>query len=193
MAKTKSVSEVSRLYVRVVSHTGWSSYRAWGDGIEFRGTTLGYTKDVEEILRRMVRAKAEPPEAVVRTAKLLFDHIAAQLEHANIIDDDFVGTAVELKDPESPFTSFTLYIEVNMKQVDVMDHVVSDDGEDLGPEEPGWLFTITATYVGYDGYDGNGKHTVRRRLLFKGHIDRDTVWRELLATVRRAVNALPTE
>jgi hypothetical protein len=188
MAKAKAKSV---LYVRVVTHSGWSSYRAWGDGIEFRGTTGGYTKDVEEILRRMIKAKMEPPEVVVKTAKLLYDHVAALLEHADIIDHDSVNTAVEVKNPEAPYTDFTLYMEVDIMQVDVMDYITSSKGVRLGREVPGWVVTITATYVGYDGYDGEGKHTVKRRLVFKERIDPDAVWRELLATVKRAVNAQP--
>jgi len=190
--KGGEVSERDRLYVRVVSHPGWSTYRAWGDGIEFKGTTLGYRNEVLKILRRMVRAKAEPPEVAVSTAKLLFEHIEAYLRHTDVLGDDLVGTAVEYNG-RSPYSGFTLFIDVSTKQVDIMDHLVSGGGEDLGPAEPGWLVTVTATYEGYDGSDGNGRHTVRRRALFKGRIDPDAVWRELLATVRRAVNALPTE
>jgi len=186
--KGGEVSVRDRLYVRVVSHSGWSSYRAWGRDIEFKGTTLGYRYDVLKILRRMVRAESEPPEVVVRTAKLLFEHIEAYLRHIDVLGDDLVGTAVEYQGP-SPYSSFTLFIEVGTKQVDVMDYV----GEVLEPAEPGWLVTTTATYEGYDGSDGNGRHTVRRKLLFKGRVDPDTVWRELLGTVRHAVNALPTE
>jgi hypothetical protein len=182
-----------RLYVRVATHSGWSNYRAWGNGIEFRGSTAGYTKDVEDILRRMVRARAEPPEAVVKTARLLFDHIKALLEHADIIDHDSISTAVEVKNPEAPYTDFTLYMEVEIKQVDVMDLIATCGGEDLGPEVPGWVVAITATYVGYDGLDGEGRHTVKRVLAFKGRIDPDMVWNELMTTIKRAVNALPTE
>jgi len=193
MAETKSVVAWNSLYVRVKSHSGWSNYRAWGDGIEFKGTTLGYWKDVLNLLGRMVRAKAEPPREVVKTAKLLFEHVEAYLRHSHIFGDDFVGTAVDVEDPESPYIDFTLYMEVTTKHIDVVDHIVSDGGEDLGEAVPGWFVTIAATYEGYDGGNGEGKHTVKRKLVFKGQIDRDVLWREFYTTIKRAVNALPLE
>jgi hypothetical protein len=198
MAKTKSVSERNKLYVRVVPHSGWSNYYGWlnchaGGTIEFKGTTLGYREDILKILRRMVRAEAEPPEVVVRTARLLHEHIEAYLRHIDVMGDDLIGTAVDYVDPETPYRSFTLRMEVSTKQVDVMGLVASGGGEHLGPAVSGWLTAIVAEFKGYDGSDGNGRHMVRRKLVFKGRIDSEVVWRELLATVRRAVNALPTE
>ncbi len=188
--------ECRQLYVRVVTHSGWSNYRAWGvcdNGvIEFRGSTGGYTKDIEEILRRMVRAEAEPPEIVVKTARLLFEHFEALLRHVDT-DGDFVGTAVEYDDPESPYRSFTLYMEIERHQVDVMDLMMDGGGEDLRLAGPGWVVTLKAAYKGFDGYDGEGKHTVKRRVPFKGRIDPEVVWAEMMRTIRYAVNALPTE
>ncbi len=185
-----------RLYVRVTTHSGWSNYRAWGicdNGvIEFRGSTGAYTKEVYEILRRMVRAGAEPPEVVVRTAKILFEHFEAELRYVNNTDNSFVGTAVEYDDPESPYRSFTLYMDIVRQQVDVMD-LIMDGGEDLRLAGPGWVVTITATFEGFDGYDGEGKHTVKRRIPFVGRIDSNVTWAEMMRTIRMAVNALPTE
>jgi hypothetical protein len=187
-----------RLYVRVATHSGWSSYRAWGvcdNGvIEFRGSTGAYTKEVYEILRRMVRAEAEPPEVVVRTARMLFEHFEAELRYANMTDNSFVGTAVEYDDPESPYRSFTLYMEIVRQQTDVMDLITMDGGkEDLRLVGPGWVVLITATYVGFDGHDGEGKHMVKRRIPFVGRIDSEVVWAELVRVIKMAVNALPTE
>lgn len=174
------------LYVRIETR-GWTKYRAWSKdrSIEFRGSTVGYAKDVEEILRRMVRAEADPPEAVTKTVKLLFEHVEAYLRHADILDDDFIGTAVEYS--PGPHVSCTLRIEVETLQVDVM----TVDGGD-GPAEPGWVMTFIAKYEGYDGY-GDGEHEVRRRVVFKGRIDPNVVWSEMMRVVRHAVNALPPE
>jgi hypothetical protein len=197
MAETKAewigLTEWDRLYLRIQSKPGVSKYRAWGNGIEFRGEILGYRKEVLQLLRRMVIAKAEPPDVVVKTAKLLFEHIEAYLRHDHIFGDDFIGTAVDYEDPESPYRSFTLYIEAVTQHIDIMDHIVTDKGEDLGRAEHGWLVNIMATYEGYDGGNGEGKHMVKRKLVFNGRIDADLLWRELLTTVRRAVNALPWE
>jgi hypothetical protein len=196
----KSLGRDSRgteLYLRVVSHPGWSNYRAWGIDnrgiIEFRGTTGGYTKDIEEILRRMVKAPWEPPEVVVRTAEMLFEHFEAYLRHVDVYDDDFVGTAVEYKDPESPYRSFVLHMAISTIQVDVMDRVVTEGGEVLGSAEPGWVVTISCEYRGYDGVDGEGKHLVRRKIAFRGRINPEVVWAEMMRVVKYAVNALPSE
>jgi hypothetical protein len=185
------------LYVRVNTHVGGSRYRAWlcdGTGVtEFRGETGGYTKDVKEILKRMVRAPQDPPLIVVRTAKLLHDHFKAYLQYPKLLDDDFVGTAVEYEDAESPYRSFELFMELRTVQVDVMEYTVVDGVEDLGLARPGWLVTMTSEYCGYDGYDGEGRHTVKRKVLFKERIDPEVVWAELMRTIRYAVNALPSE
>jgi hypothetical protein len=170
------------LYVRIEAY---GRYRAWSkDGIEFRGNTVGYAKDVEEILRRMVRAEADPPEAVAKTVKLLFEHVEAYLRH-NVLGDDYIGTAVEYS--PGPHVSCMLRIEVETVRVDVM---MVDGGD--GPAEPGWLVTIKATYEGYDG-SGEGRHRVTRKLVFKGRVDAGVLWSELMRVVRRAVNALPPE
>jgi hypothetical protein len=196
----KSLGRDSRgteLYLRVVSHPGWSKYRAWGIDnrgiIEFRGTTGGYAKDIEEILRRMVKAPQEPPEVVVRTAKMLFAHFEAYLRHINVYIDDFVGTAVEYKDPESPYRSFELFMEMRTARVDVMDRVVTESGEVLGPAEPGWVVVISCEYRGYDGVDGGGNHVVTRKIAFRGRINPEVVWAEMMRVVKYAVNALPSE
>jgi hypothetical protein len=187
MDETKPGAVWSNLHVRVTSHSGWSNYRAWGDGIEFRGTTLGYWKEVIELLHRMVRAKAEPPSAVVKAANVLFEHIEAYLRHDHFFGDNFIGTAVDVEDPEAPYLDFTLYMDVAIKNIDVVDL----GREDVGEAEPGRYVVIAATYEGYDG-GGEGKHTVKRKLVFKGRIDRDVLREEFFATIRRAVNALPT-
>lgn len=193
VAENCGLSEWNRLYVRVTPYSGWSKYRAWTDGgLEFRGTTLGYSQHVDEILSRMIRMPAEPPEVVVKTARMLFEHFEAYVRNVKVLGDDFVGTAVEYKDPDSPYRDFTLYMEMETLQVDIMDRVVVGNEVDLGPNAAGWLVTIKATYDGNDGY-GIGKHVVTRKVLFKSRIDTDVVWCELMRTVRRAVNALPTE
>ena len=185
------VTAKPELYVRVETG-GWTRYRAWSrDGsIEFRGTTIGYAKDVEEILRRMVRAEAEPPEVVVRTARLLFDHIETYIRRG-VLGDGFVGTAVDYE-AESPYASYTLRIEVETLRVYTMSRVAVGGGENLGPAEPGWLVTIKATYEGYDGY-GEGRHTAKVKMLFKGRVDTDVLWGEMMRVIKHAVNALPPE
>ena len=182
------MTEWDRLYIRVDTRSGWSHYRAWANGIEFSGKTAAYAKEVEEILRRMVKAPWEPPEVVVRTAKLIYEHIEHYLKHIDVLGDDFVGTAVDYRDPEAIWASFTLYIEVETQQVYIIDRI----GERLGPAESGWVVTYIITYEGYDGYDGHGEHVVKRRVGFKGRIDPNVVWNELMRVVRHAVNAMPT-
>jgi hypothetical protein len=186
-----ATSEYGKLYVRVETYPGWSTYRARGVGIEFRGTTLGYAKDVIDILKRMLKAEAKPPEGVVKVARLLFEHIEAYTRH-DILNDDFVGTSIEHENPESPYASYTLQIEVETLRIYLMDHVVADGREELGPDAPGWLVTIKATYEGYDGH-GMGKHVVKRRVLFKDRVDTGVLWDEMKRVIRYAVNALPTE
>ncbi len=185
-----------RLYVRVTTHPGWSNYRAWGTcdsgDIRFKGSTGAYTKEVYEILRRMIGAPQEPPEVVVKTAKLLFEHFEAGLRYVNFTDNDFVGTAVEYDDPESPYRSFTLYMDIERQYVDVMDLIIDGGKEDLRLVGPGWVVSINATYEGFDGFDGEGKHSIRLRIPFVGRIDPEMVWAELMRTIRMAVNALPT-
>jgi hypothetical protein len=174
---------VPELYVKIEAY---GRYRAWSkDGsIEFRGSTVGYAKDVEEILRRMVRAEADPPEAVTKTVKLLFEHIEAYLRHANILGDDYVSTAVECS--PGPHVSCMLRIEIKTVRVDV----IAVDGRE--GVEPGWLVTIKATYEGYDG-NGEGRHSVTRKLMFKSRVDAGVLWSELMRVVKHAVNALPPE
>jgi hypothetical protein len=186
------MAEWDRLYVRVDPRSGWSRYYAWANGIEFSGHTIGYAKEVEEILRRMIKAPWEPPEVVVKTAKLVFDHIEHYLRHIDVMGDDFIGTAAEYDDPEAPYASFTLYIEVETKQVFIIDRTVSGGKEVLGPAEPGWVVTYNIKYKGYDGYDGLGEHRVKRRVGFKGRVDPNVVWNELMRVIRHAVNAMPT-
>jgi hypothetical protein len=182
------MAEWDRLYIRVNPRSGGSHYRAWANGIEFRGVTSAYPKEVEEILRRMIKAPWEPPEVVARTAKLIYEHIEHYLQHIDVMGDDFIGTAVDYRDPEAIWASFTLYIEVETQQVGIIERV----GEDLGPTESGWVMAFIAKYEGYDGYDGDGEHEVRRRVGFKGRVDPNVVWTELMRTVRHAVNAMPT-
>jgi hypothetical protein len=78
------------------------------------------------------------------------------------------------------------------RQIEILDRVGSD-GKDLGPAEPGWEVIIDVEYRGYDGYSGEGQHRVMRKLTFKGRIEPNVVWEELVRAVRYAVNALPTE
>ena len=186
------MAEWDRLYVRIDTKSGVSRYRAWANGIEFRGSTAGFAKDVEKILRRMIKAPWEPPEVVVRTAKLVYEHIEHYLKYIDVFGDDFVGTAVDYRDPEAIWASFTLYIEVESLQVHIIERVVNNGREDLGPAEPGWAMTFMARYEGYDGYDGHGEHEVRRRVVFKGRIDPNVVWNEMMRVIRHAVNAMPT-
>ena len=194
MSKRVTASEGDRLYVWVETHSGWSNYRAWTDGmeLEFSGSTNGYRKDVEEILRRMIRAPREPPPKVVNTAKLVFERFEAYLRHIEVLGDDMIGTAVDFDEPDDPYSS-TLYIEMTTRRIEIFDRVVSDGKEDLGPAEPGWEVVIDVEYRGYDGYSGEGQHKVTRKLMFKGRIEPNVVWEELMRVVRRAVNALPTE
>jgi hypothetical protein len=140
----------------------------------------------------MIKAPWEPPEVVVRTAKLVFEHVEHYLRHIEVFGDDFVGTAVDYKDPEAIWASFTLYIEVETQQVGIIERIVSNGREGLGPTEHGWVMTFIARYEGYDGYDGDGEHEVRRRVAFKGQIDPKVVWGEMMRTIRHAVNAMPT-
>jgi hypothetical protein len=186
------MADWDKLYVRVDPRSGLSHYRAWANNIEFRGATLGYAKDVETILRRMIVAPWEPPDVVVRTAKLVLEHIEHYLRHIDILGDDFIGTAVDYEDPEAPYASFTLYIEVETQRVQIIDITESGGRVDLGTAEPGWVMTFIAKYEGYDGYDGDGEHEVRRRVGFKGRIDPDVVRNEMLRVIRHAVNAMPT-
>jgi hypothetical protein len=188
------MTEWDKLYVRVDPRSGWSHYRAWasGIGIEFSGATLGYAKDVETILRRMIKAPWEPPDVVVRTAKLVFEHIEHYLRHVDVMGDDFIGTAVDYEAPDAPYASFTLYIDVETQRVQIMDLAVSNGKVDLGPPELGWVMTFIAKYEGYDGYGGDGEHEVRRRVGFKGRVDSNVVWNEMMRVIRHAVNAMPT-
>ncbi len=182
-----------RLYVRVTTHPGWSNYHAWGTcdsgDIRFKGSTGAYTKEIYEILKRMIAAPQEPPEVVVKTARLLFEHFESELRYVNVTDNSFVGTAVEYDDPESPYKSFTLYMDVERQYVDVVD-LITDGVRLVGP---GWVVSINTTYEGFDGFDGEGKHSIRLRIPFVGRIDSEMVWAELMRTIRMAVNALPTE
>jgi hypothetical protein len=181
------------LCVRVETHSGGSKYYAWGDGIKFSGFVNGYAGDIEKILRRMIKAPQEPPPKAVNTARVVFEHFEAYLRHIGVIGgDDFVGTSVELDEPDDPFKA-TLYIEMTTRQIVVFDRIVSDGKLDLGPAEPGWEVVIEAEYRGYDGVDGEGQHRVVRRLVFKGRIDPNVVWGELMRVVRHAFNALPEE
>ena len=182
-----------RLYVRVESRSGWSNYRAWTNGmeLEFSGSTDGYRKDVEEILRRMIRAPREPPPRVLKAAKLVYEHYEAYLRHVDVLGGDMISTAVDFDEPDDPYTS-TVYIGIVTRQIEILDRVVSD-GKDLGPAEPGWEVVIDVEYRGYDGYSGEGQHRVTRKLIFKGRIEPNMVWEELMRVVRHAVNALPTE
>jgi hypothetical protein len=186
------MAEWDRLFVRVDQKSGGSHYRAWANGIEFSGVTSAYPKQVEEILRRMIKAPWEPPEVVVRTAKLIYEHIEHYLRHIDVFGDDLVGTAVDYKDPEAIWATFTLYIEVETQQVYIIERIVNNGREDLGPAESGWVTTFIARYEGYDGYDGDGEHEVRHRVGFKGRIDPNVVWMGLYRVVRHAVNAMPT-
>jgi len=193
MPKGVTASEVDRLYVRVESRSGWSNYHAWTDGmeLEFSGSTNGYRKDVEEILRRMIRAPREPPPRVLNAAKLVYEHYEAYLRHIDVLGGDMISTAVDFDEPDDPYTS-TVYIGIVTRQIEILDRVVSD-GKDLGPAEPGWEVVIDVEYRGYDGYSGEGQHRVTRKLIFKGRIEPNMVWEELMRVVRHAVNALPTE
>jgi hypothetical protein len=184
--------EWDRLHVRVDPRSGWSRYYAWTGGIEFSGYTPGYAKDVEEILRRMIIAPWEPPDTIIRTAKLVFEHVEHYLQHIDVLSDDFIGTAVDYEDPEAPYASFTLYIEVETKQVFIIDRIVSGGKEVLGPAELGWVMTFIANYEGYDGFGGDSKHKVKRRVGFKGRVDPNVVWSEMMRVIRHAVNAMPT-
>jgi len=175
---------VGWLYVRVETHSGWSKYYAWTNGIEFSGSTDGYRKDVEEILRRMIRAPREPPPKVVNTAKLVFEHFEAYLRHIEVLGDDMIGTAVDFDEPDDPYKS-TLYIEMATRRIEIL--------EDHGLAEPGWEVIIDIEYRGYDGHSGEGQHRVTRKLVFKGRIEPNVVWEELMRVVRYAVNVLPTE
>jgi hypothetical protein len=157
--------------------------------LEFIGTTDGYRKDVEEILSRMIRAPKEPPSKVVNTAKLLFGHFEAYLRHADVLDDDMISTAVRFDELSDPYIS-TLYITLATRRIEILDRV-SNGG--LGPAEPGWEVIIDVEYRGYDGHSGEGRHRITRKLMFKGRIEPDRVWEELMRIVRHAVNALPTE
>ena len=183
-----------RLYVRVESRSGWSNYRAWTNGmeLEFSGSTDGYRKDVEEILRRMIRAPREPPPRVLKAAKLVYEHYEAYLRHVDVLGGDMISTAVDFDEPDDPYTS-TVYIGIVTRQIEILDRVVSDGKENLGPAEPGWEVVIDVEYRGYDGYSGEGQHRVTRKLVFKGRIEPSVVWEELMRVVRYAVNALPTE
>jgi hypothetical protein len=186
------MAEWDSLYVRVDTKSGVSHYRAWANGIEFSGSTAAYAKEVEEILRRMIKAPWEPPETVTKTAKLVFEHIEHYLRHIDVFGDDFIGTATDYRDPEAIWASFVLFIEVETQRVYIIERVENNGRVDLGPSEPGWVMTFIAKYVGYDGYDGDGEHEVRRRVGFKGHINPNVVWNELMRVVRHAVNAMPT-
>jgi hypothetical protein len=183
------MAEWDRLFVRVDPRSGGSHYRAWANDIEFKGVTSAYPKEVEEILRRMIKAPWEPPEVVVRTAKLVFEHIEHYLRHSDVFGDDFIGTSADYEDPEDIWASFTLYIEVETQRVYIIERT-ADNG--IGPAKPGWVMTFIAKYKGYDGYDGDGEHEVRRRVGFKDYIDPNVVWSEMMRVIRHAVNAMPT-
>jgi hypothetical protein len=187
------MAEWDRLYVRVDTRSGWSRYRAWanGIGIEFSGVVNGYAKDVETILRRMIRAPWEPPDVVIKTAKLVFEHLALYFQHMDVMGDDMIGTAVDYVDPEAWWAGFTLFIEVETQRVFTLGRA-ADGKEDLGPAQSGWVMTFIAKYEGYDGYSSDGEHEVRRRVGFQGRVDPNVVWNEIMRVVRHAVNAMPT-
>jgi hypothetical protein len=135
----------------------------------------------------MIRAPREPPEVVVKTAKLVYEHFEAYLRHLGIFGDDFVGTAVDFDEPDDPYSA-RLYIEMVTRHIEILDLKSSE-----GKAEPGYEVVISAEFRGYDGHSGEGEHRVTRKVVFQGRIDPNVVWTELMRVVRHAVNALPEE
>jgi hypothetical protein len=176
MAKQKTPhgerAHKKKIYLKVKISDEETQYKALYDGIQLEGITMGDKKDIKDLVRRIILARSDPPDSVIRAAILVVNHISSAVhsdsKHA------WAGVTMEFGDYESISLSADLY------------YYIDDE-----TEERGWAGEAVATFSGNDGLMVDSTHKVIKSLDFGEALDVMELFRVLVKVARHAYNAYP--
>jgi hypothetical protein len=164
-----------RVFLKVVAGEGHTKYLAAYEGLEIEGVTKGGKDDVKEVLRRIIRAPNEPPDAVVRAAILVVNHIMSAV-HSDV-REVVSGVGIDLSDDNE-----MLKLKARLRYY-------VDNKTDHAFLQTGWTGVVVASFFGHDGIAADSNHKVIKRVEYGRELDVIGLYRELVRVARHAYNA----
>jgi len=167
------VSEKTKSFFEVHTTKDGTQYMAMRGDIEVSGFTTSRTRAVvERIVERVFEASREPPPNVSMVADKLTDYVVAMITQ---FGSEYVSVSTTVKAGEAKMTfsiSLTYY----------SDEKVSE-----------WRGYVEALAEGKDGKKSEGRHLVKRRVVFADDVSGFSLYRELMRVARHAYNAVVRE
>jgi hypothetical protein len=161
-----------RIFFKVKVGGEYTEYIAVWDGLEIEGVTMGDKNDVKDVVRRIIRARNELPDSIIKAAIMVTNHISSAVNSR--VWEAWAGVGVEFGDDERLKLSASLY------------YYIDDDAD-----EAGWAGEVVATFSGYDGLMVDATHRVVDKVDFGESLDVVGLYRLLLRVARHAYNAYP--
>jgi len=150
-----------------------TQYMAVRGDIEVSGFTTSRTRAVvERIVERVFEASREPPPAVSTAADKLIDYVELMIKQFRT---EYVSTSVTIKVGDFKMT-LGIYLTY------YSDEKVSE-----------WRGNVEALAEGKDGKKSEGRHLVKRRVVFADDVSGFKIYRELMTVARHAYNAVVSE
>jgi tRNA-dihydrouridine synthase len=150
-----------------------TQYMAVRGDIEVSGFTTSRTRAVvERIVERVFEASREPPPEVSTVADRLTDYVELMIKQFRT---EYVSTSVTIKAGDVKMT-LGIYLTY------YSDEKVSE-----------WRGNVEALSEGKDGKKSEGRHLVKRRVVFADDVSAFKIYRELMTVARHAYNALASE
>jgi len=148
-------------------------YMVVRDDIEASGFTSSKTRSVvERIVERIINAAREPPPNVSMAADKLVGYVETMVSQFGA---DYVSVGATIKAGEA---KMTLHVYLTYYS----DDKVSE-----------WRGHVEAVAEGRDGKKSEGRHLVKKRVVFAGKINGLSLYRALMDVARHAYGALVEE
>jgi hypothetical protein len=164
------VSEKTKSFFEVHTTKDGTQYMAVRGDIEVSGFTTSKTRAVvERIVERIVNAGIEPPPNVSMVADRLADYVVSMITQ---FGSDYVSIATTVKAGEAKLTLsvyLTLYADEKVYE---------------------WRGHVEVLVDGRDGKKSEGRHLVKRRVVFTDNVSGFSLYRELMRVARHAYNAI---
>jgi len=167
------VSEKTKSFFEVHTTKDGTQYMAVRGDIEISGFTTSRTRAVvERIVERVFEASREPPPAVSTAADKLTDYVELMIKQFRT---EYVSTSVTIKVGDFKMT-LGIYLTY------YSDEKVSE-----------WRGNVEALAEGKDGKKSEGRHLVKRRVVFADDVSGFKLYRELTEVAKHAYNAVVSE
>ena len=164
--------ERKKVFFKIKVGEEYTEYEAAYNGLKIEGVTMGDKNDVRDVVRRIISARREPPERVVKAATGVVSYVVSAIHLG--AKDVWGGMAVEFGDDERLKLSVNIY------------YYIDDDNDTSG-----WAGEVAATFDGYDGLVIDATHKVSKSVSFK-EVNAAALHKTLLEVAKHAYNAWPS-